>query len=320
MGYWWLDFRLKIMRFFRKHKKKIIIILIVWAIIIAINYYLKYRPKVYVPKTTYEPHSPVMDNTENVPENYKQPISNLIHNYVEYCNNKDYESAYNLLSTEFKNRYCNNLDDFKTYVDNIFNTKKIYNIQNFSNLKNTYVYRVRLLDDIMADGTTDDYKYSEEKYVIKEENGILKLSLNGYCGQENMDIEVENDDMKIKFIKKDIQYDKATYTVQITNKTDNYIVLVDSTTNDEIQIKYINSIKTAKYLKNTSFYIDPHSSETREITFDEYFDDYDEPKKWYLNAVRILPEYSAEEENAEKEMENAVKLYSLAIDLMPSER
>ena len=319
MGYW-LDIKLKIMRFFRKHKKKIIIILIIWAIVIAINYYLKNRPKIVVPKTTYDPHSPVMDNTDDVPEKYKEPISNLVHNYIEYCNNKDYESAYNLLSKEFKEKYCDNIEDFKEYVDNIFSTKKIYNIQNFSNINNTYVYRVRLLEDILESGTTDDYKYSEEKYVIKEEDGILKMSLNGYCGKEDMDVDVEDDNMQIKILKKDIQYDKTTYTVEIKNKTSNYIVIADTLTNDEIQIKLPNEQRTAKYLTNADICILPNSTETFEFTFDEYFDDNQEPTNLIFNTIKILPEYTGREENIQKEIENAVKLYSLSIDLIPTIR
>ena len=317
---YWLDIRLKVRRFFRNHKKKIVIILIVWAIVIAINYYLKNRTKIIVPQTTYDPHSPVMDITDKVPEKYKEPISNLIYNYVEYCNNKDYENAYNLLSEKFKEKYSMNIEDFKEYVDNIFATKKIYNIQNFSNIDNTYIYRVRLLEDILASGTTDDYKYSEEKYVVKEENGILKISLDGYCGEKEMDIDVEDDYMQIKILKKDMRYDTSSYTIQIKNKTRNYIVLADSTTNNEIGLKLPNEVRYAKFMENSNFAILPNSTETVVITFEEYFDDYQEPTNLMLNSIRILPEYTGWEENAEKENENAIKLYSLSIDLIPKQR
>ena len=317
---YWLDIRLKVRRFFRNHKKKIVIILIVWAIVIAINYYLKNRTKIIVPQTTYDPHSPVMDITDKVPEKYKEPISNLIYNYVEYCNNKEYENAYNLLSEKFKEKYSMNIEDFKEYVDNIFAAKKIYNIQNFSNIDNTYIYRVRLLEDILASGTTDDYKYSEEKYVVKEENGILKISLDGYCGEKEMDIDVEDDYMQIKILKKDMRYDTSSYTIQIKNKTRNYIVLADSTTNNEIGLKLPNEVRYAKFMENSNFAILPNSTETVVITFEEYFDDYQEPTNLMLNSIRILPEYTGWEENAEKENENAIKLYSLSIDLIPKQR
>lgn len=317
---YWLDIRLKIRRFFRKNKKKIIIILIIWTVVIAINYYLKYRTKIVLPQTTYEPHSPVMDTTDKVPEKYKEPISNLIHNYVEYCNNKQYEEAYNLLSEKFKDRYCNNIEEFKKYVDKTFDTKKIYNIQNFSNLDDTYVYRVRLLDDILASGTTDQYLYTEDKYVIKEENNTLKLALNGYCGQQNLNIDVEDDNMEIKILKKDIQYDETSYSIQIKNKTNNFIVLADSMTNNEIQLKLPNEVRSAKYMSDSNLVILPNETITKEITFDEYFDDKQEPTNLLLNSIRILPKYTGDEEKAQEENEKAIKLYSLSIDLIPRER
>ena len=213
-----------------------------------------------------------------------------------------------------------NIEDFKEYVDNIFAAKKIYNIQNFSNIDNTYIYRVRLLEDILASGTTDDYKYSEEKYVVKEENGILKISLDGYCGEKEMDIDVEDDYMQIKILKKDMRYDTSSYTIQIKNKTRNYIVLADSTTNNEIGLKLPNEVRYAKFMENSNFAILPNSTETVVITFEEYFDDYQEPTNLMLNSIRILPEYTGWEENAEKENENAIKLYSLSIDLIPKQR
>ena len=79
-----------------------------------------------------------------------------------------------MLSNEFKSKYCNTLDGFKSYVDELFDEKKIYNIQNYSNVDNVYVYRIRLLEDILATGTTDGYEYKEEKIAIQKENGVLK--------------------------------------------------------------------------------------------------------------------------------------------------
>ena len=135
-----------------------------------------------------------------------------------------------------------------------------------------------------------------------------------------MDIDVEDDNMQIKILKKDMQYDKASYTIQIKNKTNNFIVFADSTTNDEIQLKLPNEVRSAKYMVNSNFVILPNDTLTTEITFDEYFDDYQDPTNLILNSIRILPEYTGWEENVEKENENAIKLYSLSIDLIPKER
>ena len=311
-----LDTKLKIMRFFRKNKKKIIIIFIIWTIIISINYYLKYRPKEIVFKNTYKPHSPIIDTTDSVPISYQKTIEKLINDYIEYCNNKEYENAYNLLSSDFKLRYCRNIEDFKIYVDNAFEKTRKYSIQNYSNINNKYVYKVNMFDDIMANGTTDGYFYNESKYVISEENGELKISLNGYCGKQDLDIDVEDDYMQITFVRKEIEYDKSDYIIKIKNKTKNYIVLSDEDLKDAIQLKFPDEVRTATNLANSNIVIGPDQTNIIDIWFDEFFDDKQEPLNLILNSIQILPKYSGLEENREKERENAVKLYSLSIDMI----
>ena len=49
-------------------------------------------------------------------------------------------------------------------------------------------------------------------------------------------------------------------------------------------------------------------------------DDNQEPTNLIFNTIKILPEYTGREENIQKEIENAVKLYSLSIDLIPTIR
>lgn len=316
MGFW-LNLRLKIRDFFRKHKKKIAIIIIIFGIVIAINKFLEKHPDIEVPITTYEPHSPVMDETAQVPEQYKEPINNLIDNYVNYCNNKEYESAYNLLSNEFKSKYCDSIEKFKTYVDQLYKEKQIYNIQNFSNVNGAYIYRLRLLEDILATGTTDGYEYKEEKIVIKEENGVLKLALNGYIGEEDLGITAEDDYMRINIVKKEIAYTAETYTVEITNKTGNFIVLLDNTETDEIVMKVNGDSRGVNGLENGNLVVLPNSKKTLTLPFDQYYDDGVNPSSLIFNAIRILPEFSGDINKAKQEKENAIKLYSLTINLLP---
>lgn len=312
---YWLDIRLKIRDFLRKHRKKIVIILIAWAVIIAVNYFLKNRETIELPKTTYEPHSPIMDNTDSVPESYKQPINNLINDFFEYCNNREYENAYNLLSSEYKSIYCPNIEDFKEYVNNNFESKKIYNIQNYSNLNKTYVYNVRILNDILASGTTDEYTYSEDKFVVKEEDGILKLALNGYCGTEDVNILAESDYLNIRILKKEVTYDQVTYTVEFKNKSQYFIVLEDGTEESEISLKVVDEKRKEQSADGSNLILLPKVTETRELTFTKFFYDGQTASSLDFDAIRVLPVYSGKKENAEKEKEKAIKLYSLSIKL-----
>ena len=233
-----LETRLKVYDFFKKHWKKIILAFIIWLIVFVINYFVGQMPDDNGEiDTNYKPHEPIMDIGE-VPENLKNPINELIGSFVDKCNDKDYEAAYNMLSEDCRNNVYPDIENFKKYVDYVFDSKKIFNIQNFSNIDNTYVYNVTILDDILATGynNEEDMEYYVEKYVIKNNNGNLELSIREYIGRDELTYMYEDDDMKIKITSVDKQYDTVIYNLNITNKSDKTIVYSDYTSDYEIAL------------------------------------------------------------------------------------
>lgn len=316
----WMNIRLKLRNFFRKYYKIIIIVIIAVCIVFSVNYSMKKinENKEVEEKNTInnkvEISNQVIDTTDAVPESYKETIHTLIDSFVNYCNNKKYDEAYSLLSDDFKNIYFKDISTFKKYVNTNFKTKKIYNVQNYSNSNNTYIYNVSLIDDILANGSTGGYNTIEDKFVIKAENGTLKLSLNGYCGSKDLNIASKDSYMEINIVKKDMLYNSETFTVEFKNKTNNYIVLGDGTEENEIMLKVTNGTKKCD-MTASNLVILPNETVSKEITFDKYFDDGKEENSLIFNAIRILPEYSGHAENAKKEKKNAVKLYSLNINL-----
>ena len=253
-----------------------------------------------------------------MPAQYDDKINELISNYFNYCNNKEYENAYVLLDEEFKSIYFKNINNFKTYIDAVFATKRMYTAQNYSNLNNIYVYSVHIMDDILATGATENYQYLEDKFVIKEENGELKLSLNGYCKQEKLNIVAEDDYMKINILSKRICFDKETYVVQYTNKTNNYIVLANGQETTEMCLEIQGQTRVAD-TSNSNIVILPNETTTKTISFEKFFDDGKTSTQFVLNAIRILPEYSGRTEKLENEMKKAIKLYSRTINLVADE-
>lgn len=317
----WLDFRLKIRDFFRRYRLIIIIAIIVVAIIFTINFWLQGNnaKKIAQNNSINNFSMPVIDTKEKLPDGYDEKIDELISSYFNYCNNKEYENAYALLNEEFRNIYFKNVDRFKIYIDKVFASKRMYNIQNYSNQNNTYVYNVRIMDDILATGTTDSYQYLEDKFVIKEENGELKLALNGYCGEEKLNIIAEDDYMKINILSKRVFYDKETYIVQYTNKTKNFIVLANGKESAEICLEIQGQTRVAD-TTDSSIVILPNETTTNTISFEKFLDDGKNSTQFVLNAIRVLPEYSGTEANLESEMKKAIKLYSRTINLVSQER
>ena len=307
-----LDLRLKVRNFFKKYKKLLIIIIIVWAIIIAINYFLKQLNENQKPTTTYEPNKAVMDDSE-VPKALQEPINNLIGEFVGYCNDKNYETAYSMIDADCKEISYPTIDSFKAYVDNIYTTKKIYNIQNFSNVDNNYIYNVRILDDIMATGTNGNgYLYYEEKFVLKDTNQGLKLSIGGFIEKKDLNISTEDEYLKIEIPYKIVEYDTETYVVKITNRTQNPIVLLDDSISNEIELSLGTQKRNMQNSSDNLIMVNARESKTVKLYFTKFVDDGNIPEKLIFNAVRVLQSYSGNEQNT---VDNAIDKYSLNIDL-----
>lgn len=309
--------QLKIRDFYQKYKVIIFVVLIIWTTIFIINQFLKEdKNKNTAPSTTYTPHVSIMDDSKEVPQKLQQPIESLIDKYFNYCNNGEYENAYNMLSDECKNNYFTTQNSFEQYIKQIFgNGGKIYNIQDYSNLNKTYIYNIRILDNILANGTTTGYGYYEEKITIKGDNeDNLKLNIGNFIGQENMNIFAEDDYLRIEILGKTVNYDTETYKVKITNKSEYPIVLANNREEFEIGI-YIGDQTRAVNLPVANISLDPNSSQTRDLEFTKFADDGKKTSIMIFNAIRVLQSYSGKAEKYQEEISNAIKLYSLTINL-----
>ena len=309
-----IDTRLKIRRFIKKKRKKVIFVVITVAIIIAINYILKNMPEEEIPKTTYEPNVAVMDESE-VPKKWHSEIENRIKTFVDYCNNKEYQKAYDMISDECKDAIYPVIGDFKEYVDKKFQVKRIYSIQNFSNISKQYIYDVNFMSDFMATGSTGtNYGYVQEKFVFTEDDNSLKFAIGGFVRTNILDAFVEDENLKIVTKKKNVYYDHETYTVDITNKTDYPIVLGDGTGEDEIAISVNEQLREETNINAVNVVLQPNESRTFTFVFEKYCDDGYAPQAMYFTDVRVLKSYSGTEETRQQELDNAVRRYSLILN------
>lgn len=310
------NMQLKIIDFWKRNKTKILIGLIILIIIIVINTILKNMPKkIPEPSYTYKPHVTVLDDKE-VPKKVQQPIESLVDKYFNYCNNGQYEEAYNLISDECKNALYPNLDSFKAYIDYVFNgKKKLYSLQSYSVVDNTYIYQMRIYDDFMANGTSDGYYYYEEKIILKEINGEMKLSIGEFISKDNPNISVEDEYMRIEIVDRQVDYETETYRVKVTNKTDDkYIILADGTQNNEVKLSF-GTRKDSPEQAVTSLIVNPGGFRFEDIVFPKFYDNGNTSQGLYFGAVRILKEYDYQVGTTQENLDNAVKLYALEVPL-----
>lgn len=311
-----LKLRLKVRNFFKKNKNKIFIVLVIWIIILAINYLLGHQKQKVVLNTTYAPHNVVLLSDSKVPENLQNPIEDLIDDYVNKCNNKDYKAAYELLTEECKTHAFNNsLEKFTKYIDSIFAQEKRYSIQNYSNIGEQYIYNLKLINDIITTGLTDEsYAYYEEKIAIKKENGQLKLSVNDYMGSKELKNVAEDDYLKIRIESKEQYYDHEIYTVKATNKSDKTAIIFDGLAGEEIYL-VSETDRRALFNADTSLVLIPGETKTAKITFSKYYDETIPAEQIIFNKIRLISDYTGNETTEEEQLNKAERIYSINVQV-----
>ena len=154
-------------------------------------------------------------------EEIKQNETLVIDQFIKYCNAKDIQNAYSLLSDDCKQNIFPTIDDFeKKYVNTNFNVEKIYSKERYlGNTIKVYLYENMLSTGKINENALQDY------YTIIEENDSYKLNICSYIGKNELNKIYENDSMKIDIQKKEVYMEYEIYKLNIANYTDKTILL-----------------------------------------------------------------------------------------------
>lgn len=167
----------------------------------------------------------------------------IIKKFIEFCNNKEFEEAYDLLTDECKEEMFSNLNDFvNIYYTSLFNgEEKNYTIENWSS--NTY--QVNFVGDILSTGKVDEVKNKQDYItIVNQGNNEYKININNYIGRTNINRQTERENIKINIESKDTYNDYEIYNISVENNTNNTILL---DTGDNPKSVYLLDDKDMKY-------------------------------------------------------------------------
>lgn len=311
------DFRLKMRNMIKKYYKPILIVLAIFISLALFNRFLMGRKNYGTPITTYTPNVPLLDTiSESVPTEVANEFEKFISDYVGYCNKGDFVSAWNMVSEDCKkNFYDNNYDLFVQYVHKKFdgNTKR-YAIQNYSNIDGQYIYSVKIFNDFLASGLTNQrYNFQEEKFLIKyDSNKKLVCSVGNYMNSSKLNYMTSNDYLRVEVKNQIEKYSFIIYTINFTNRTNHTIVIQDGLTDSwEIGLSVGNELRPT--LDDTKIILEPGESKEVSLSFNKFYDSSAKPQGITFNAVRVMDNYSGNEETAEAEIEKAIDKLSMTI-------
>lgn len=193
----------------------------------------------------------------------------IIDQFISFCNNKELEQAYNLLTDECKNKIYHTLESFEQgYYNDVFGGEvKKCSVENWVN----NIYKVKITEDILSTGRSDK-GYSKQDYITvkKEENGY-KLNINNYIGNTEINRITKQDNISMEVLNKDTYMEYEEYTIKVTNETENTILLDGKS---DVKSLYLQDSNGKQYSSYSHQLTEPmltiSSGETKEVTIRFY--------------------------------------------------
>lgn len=313
-----LNIRLKIHNFFKKYKYIIVAIVIGWALIIIINQYLKNNNLNNELKSTYKPDVPIMSSQTGleIPEKVSKNAEEIIDQYISYCNNKEYEKVYEMLDEDCKKDMFPSIDSLMEYINVAYQTKKVYTIQSYYNNGTIYVFRLRIFEDILATGLTGEEQLAFWNELVIIDTSKKGICINGYIDKETLNTAYEDDNLKITVISVKKEYERETYKIKVTNRTEYPIILAQPDISDaDILLKLDAEDRKLVNALNWNMVISARETSEYELTFNKYFHEEDTSRAIKFNNIRILKSYPAIY-NEDGEIQNIINTYAIQVNLI----
>lgn len=171
----------------------------------------------------------------------------LINKFINFCNERKLDDAYDLISEHCKEELFETIEIFKTdYYDVVFNDElRLFNMENW--IGNTY--KVDIFNDILSTGSVTD-QYTDFITVVNQGNeDEYKLNIKRYIGKKVINKETETHDIKVKVLNKNIYMDYELYDIEIFNNSENDILM---DTKDDTKTVYLKDTKGARYFAFTN--------------------------------------------------------------------
>ena len=253
----------------------------------------------------------------------KEAYTNLIERFLEYCSNNQPEEAYKLLSNDCKEKLYPTEKTFESeYYNSKFSQNKTYDFQLWSAIDKTYIYLVKIYDDMLSTGVVTTQKYIQDYYSVIQEDNVYRLSINNYIKNVSYptDDEIIGDDGKdtqennisVTVLNKDCYMDYEIYHISVRNNSEqsilldtlldeNNLVVVDEKQNefnamlielneeDLVVEKQSSEFIDIKFSRNYTSGVDTEKMKFKKIV--KNYEQYKQDKNTYQDFVEINVEF-----------------------------
>lgn len=281
----------KLIRYFNQNRKKILLIVLIIVLLIILTRVLNYFARVNaqeennrlfsqnIDRDTSIPSEAIISGTEITEEEAKED-KQVIDIFVQACNEKRFEDAYNQLTEGCKNNIFNG--DINNFINNygniIFSTNKTYSLEGWLKRDNM-TYKITYLEDNILEtgGITEGLNYTDYITIVEENSS---LSIGGFIEENVINAEKNDNNIEIKINSEKIYMNYVIYNISVKNNTDKEILLSDNSDNKQICLVDSNNNEIISYLNEIPQYnlvLSPGTQRTFDVKFN----------KNYSSGVRI---------------------------------
>ena len=278
----------KLISFWNQNRVKIVIIGLIIIFIIILIFTINTILSTNTENTNQVTENKIVDISkptesvitgESISENITENNMKIVGDFVNFCNNKDYQNAYNLLTDDCKNELFQNLQVFiNNYCNQVFQKNMTYSLELWYQSNLGYTYRVTYKENNILETGNINPSTNKEDYItiVKTEAGD-KLNISNFIGKEEINIETQNEGIRIN-IKERIRY--RTYErnlIEIENNTDNTILLSEGINGNDICLVDTNDTEYNSILNEIApenLELQPHSKKTILISFNKMYNLY----------------------------------------------
>ena len=216
-----------------------------------------------------------------------QQDTEIIKEFVEYCNEGEIEKAYDMLTKDCKTRIYPSLEYFKTvYYDRIFTQKRMYTLENWYSTRNFTTYYIRYTEDILSSGKLSTESNQGDYITVVNQGYKKELNISSYVGVEDVNRVKTVNGVTITVNKIHYYMDYTVLTLKVKNNTQNAICI---DTKDKIDTMYLydtNGIKYTAFL-NEKAVEEFIARRNMEISIDIKFNKRYNPESRELNGLKL---------------------------------
>lgn len=233
----------------------IVVIILIFGVMKTLNNLSKNNAKSSSTNstTTYNKENYSIISGTNMPNEVTSQSTNIIDSFIKYCNEKDINSAYNLLSNDCKETLYPTEEEFKNnYVNKIFSSYRMYDKRAWVNTNSSYTYSIKITEDLLSTGGNKEDTNIQDYYTLVKENGEYKLNINSYIGKEEINKTKAENGIEFYVIEKKTYIDYEIYTIKVKNNTQNEVILDSKEDTKTVYLTDTNNYNYVAFLNELS--------------------------------------------------------------------